>query len=202
MPPEQILGEPVDHRSDLFSFGIVLYELLAGVTPFRAGGGSDPTLLKQMQKERYAPLRQSARGAPRHLAKIVRSCLRPNPKKRPQSAAQLRGLLSKRVGRSSSADSRAQISRWLRDQGILAETSDATVVRPAARRSRTRARWIPRWVRPPLAFAIALSLTLLVRSDSGSPPPEPAPEQESPRPRAATKPAPHPVPAKSVRRGR
>ena len=44
MAPEQVRGQPVDHRSDIFAFGAILYELLCGARPFRARRRSKPPM--------------------------------------------------------------------------------------------------------------------------------------------------------------
>jgi serine/threonine protein kinase len=76
MSPEQFMGERVDERSDIFTFGILLYEMLAGETPFR-DEEEGPSLLRRMESGRYPSLRRSAPGTPRALRGMVRRCLRP-----------------------------------------------------------------------------------------------------------------------------
>jgi serine/threonine protein kinase len=129
LPPEQMRGERLDARGDLFSLGVVLYEMLAGALPYPAGGeeGSDE-LLKRMQKERYESLRRRAPDVPRFLVRLVRSCLRPRPRQRIASAGALRRLLEGRLGAVSPADSRAELASWLWEQGVFEQRADETVV--------------------------------------------------------------------------
>jgi tetratricopeptide (TPR) repeat protein len=84
MSPEQIQGEPVDVRSDLFSLGAVLYEMLTGERPFR--GASTPELLSAILRDSPRPLTESRPELPRHLGRIVRRCLEKEPKARYQAA--------------------------------------------------------------------------------------------------------------------
>ncbi len=84
MSPEQVRGEPIDHRSDLFSFGVVLYEMLCGKRAF-AGGSSVEVMnaiLTEEPPELLAPV-------PSALDRIARRCLEKDPNRRFQSAADL-----------------------------------------------------------------------------------------------------------------
>ena len=77
MSPEQLLGRPVDARTDVFSFGIVLYEMATGVRPFRG----DSTMDVSAQIQRDEPERPSKvePGIDRRLEKIIERCLAKKP---------------------------------------------------------------------------------------------------------------------------
>jgi serine/threonine protein kinase/formylglycine-generating enzyme required for sulfatase activity len=75
--PEQARGMPCDHRSDLYSLGVVLYELLAGRVPFMAD--SVAGFLYQHIHANPKPLRKVARSVPRRFDTLVMRCLRKNP---------------------------------------------------------------------------------------------------------------------------
>ncbi len=84
MAPEQIAADPgIDHRADLYSFGCVAYELLAGETPFASRPGHQ--MLAHIS-ERPAPLREKRADCPLPLAQLVMRCLEKDPAARPQSA--------------------------------------------------------------------------------------------------------------------
>ncbi len=85
MAPEQAAGDPtVDQRSDIYSFGIVAYEVLAGRPPF---DGSSPVKLMQAHfNERPRDIREVRPDTPPALAELVTRCLEKNPDDRPQSA--------------------------------------------------------------------------------------------------------------------
>jgi len=84
MSPEQVRGRPADHRSDIFAFGSILYEMLSGQRAFR--GDSAIETMSAMLKEEPAELSQSVTGVPPSLERIVRRCLEKNPEERFQSA--------------------------------------------------------------------------------------------------------------------
>ncbi len=88
MSPEQIEGHDADARSDIFAFGIVLYELIAGTRPF--AGTSQATLAASILKEEPRPLLELQPQTPRGLAEVVRTCLEKDPEKRWQSARDVR----------------------------------------------------------------------------------------------------------------
>ena len=88
--PEQLRGEAVDHRTDLWALGVVGYEMLSGVSPFRAS--SIPLTTQRILEEEPVPL-VSLPGISADLATLVSGLLQKNPVKRPTSAAAVIGLL-------------------------------------------------------------------------------------------------------------
>jgi serine/threonine-protein kinase len=87
MSPEQVRGEPVDARSDIFSFGIVFYETLSGRQPF-ASESAAATASAILTKEPL-PLARFAPDAPEELQRIARKCLEKDREQRYQSAREL-----------------------------------------------------------------------------------------------------------------
>jgi Tol biopolymer transport system component len=88
MSPEQAEGKTVDARSDIFSLGIVFYEMLTGERPF--GGDSPTRVLSSIVKDTPRPLGEIKPAMPRRLARLVHRCLEKNPVDRYQSAIDLR----------------------------------------------------------------------------------------------------------------
>ncbi|HUL79570.1 MAG TPA: protein kinase [Vicinamibacteria bacterium] len=87
MSPEQVRGMPADHRSDIFSFGAVLYEMLSNRRAFL--GESSPEVLTAILKEDPPELSSSERNLPPALGRIVRRCLEKRPEDRFHSAHDL-----------------------------------------------------------------------------------------------------------------
>ncbi len=84
MSPEQVRAQPVDHRSDIFSFGSVLYEMLSGRRAFR--GASSVETMNAILKEDPPELSETSRHLPPALERIVSHCLEKSPEERFQSA--------------------------------------------------------------------------------------------------------------------
>ena len=84
MSPEQIAGGPVDHRSDIFSLGVVLYEMATGQRPFQ--GQSYGELASSILRDSPSLVTEVRPGLPAELAQIVRRCLEKDPKRRIQTA--------------------------------------------------------------------------------------------------------------------
>lgn len=86
MSPEQCEEKPVDARSDIYSLGIVLYEMLTGEAPFK--GDSSTRLLVAHAQEPPEPLRNKRPDLSRELEAVVMSALEKDPSRRPQSAGE------------------------------------------------------------------------------------------------------------------
>jgi eukaryotic-like serine/threonine-protein kinase len=87
MSPEQALAKDLDQRSDLFTVGLIFYELLTGVTPFRAD--SAIASLLRRTSERAIPVSDHDKTIPAALSGIVSKCLERDPNLRYQSASEL-----------------------------------------------------------------------------------------------------------------
>ncbi|MGB3563253.1 MAG: protein kinase [Thermoanaerobaculia bacterium] len=91
MSPEQIEGKPVDHRTDIFSLGVVLYEMSTGQRPF--AGGSSPALMSSILKDSPRTVTEMRDDLPRHLGRIVQRCLEKDPERRFQTMKDVRNEL-------------------------------------------------------------------------------------------------------------
>jgi Tol biopolymer transport system component/tRNA A-37 threonylcarbamoyl transferase component Bud32 len=87
MSPEQVRGLPVDHRTDIFSFGVVLYEMLSGLRPFR--GDSNVETMNAILKEDPPEFAVAGVSVPAALDRIVRRCMEKNADERFHSAHDL-----------------------------------------------------------------------------------------------------------------
>ncbi len=131
MSPEQTRGEELDHGSDLFSFGVVLYEMLAGSNPFLRDSVEET--LSAIRTENPPPPSPPAAGAGGALGKVALRC-----------------LAKARAGRPESADALARQIRGLRD----------ATARAGARRGPSRFHALRRHARALAAGALALLLLL------------------------------------------
>jgi eukaryotic-like serine/threonine-protein kinase len=88
MSPEQAEGQRVDERSDIFSFGAVLYEMIAGRRAFN--GASRLSTLASVLQTDPAPITEARDPLPRELGRIIERCLRKDPRRRWQNTADLK----------------------------------------------------------------------------------------------------------------
>ena len=88
MSPEQLDGNPADARSDVFSFGATLYEMVSGRRPFDAD--SQASVIGAILKDAPAPLRDADSPIPRRLDRVVRTCLAKDPDDRWQTMRDLK----------------------------------------------------------------------------------------------------------------
>jgi len=122
MSPEQVRGEELDARTDLFSFGAVLYEMVTGVMPFR---GEPIGVIAEAILDRtpVAPVRLNP-DIPRKLEEIVNKALEKDPKLRYQSAAEIRSDLQR-----------------LKQGGALQQAATTAEVAPKTASKFVRFRW-------------------------------------------------------------
>jgi eukaryotic-like serine/threonine-protein kinase len=102
MSPEQVRGQETDHRSDIFAFGVILYEMLSGQNAFR--GDSAIEMMNAILKEEPPELGELGMKIAPGLEKVLRRCLEKKPEHRFHSAHDL-GFALEAVASSSSSDS-------------------------------------------------------------------------------------------------
>ena len=106
MSPEQVEAKPADHRSDLYSLGLILYEMVTGVVPF--AGDSTLQVMYQRLKEKPKNPKQLNPELPDYVARLIMRCLEKDPARRYQSAHEI--LLDLEAERAPSFSRTVQIT--------------------------------------------------------------------------------------------
>ncbi|HLN80555.1 MAG TPA: protein kinase, partial [Thermoanaerobaculia bacterium] len=109
MSPEQAEGHPLDHRTDIFSLGIVLYELATGRRPFQ--GDTAVSVISSILRDSPPPPAQVNPDLPGDLDRIIGHCLAKDPARRYQSALDVRNDLQELQQRAESPERLADASR-------------------------------------------------------------------------------------------
>ena len=114
MSPEHTTNEQLDHRSDLFSLGVILYLLCVGKTPFAGSDAKD--IVRKIRSGHYIPLQQAAPDLPQQISQLVTSMLATDPAQRPQSGREVVTVLtemSRSYGIESSTTNLATLMQQL-----------------------------------------------------------------------------------------
>jgi len=112
MSPEQALGRKLDHRSDVFSLGSCLYEMLTRIPPFTATNEMD--LLIKVRDAKYRPVGELTPGIPTELEQITDRCLTRSRANRYQTAAEAEGDLRVFLRKYMPNYSRSHLGRFIR----------------------------------------------------------------------------------------
>jgi serine/threonine-protein kinase len=191
MSPEQILGDKLDFRSDLFSLGIVLYQMVTGRKPFIED--EQKSVMHKIRLEKYPSPRKLNPEIPRELERIMDKCMRKVPRERWRSTQDLVLALERFLSRHVEMNYHARLVLFLKNQGLIgaaeadqflhAGTVGGTPIAVPTGASRQLVRRVAE-VQGGIAAAVALTVGLIHLAPVGADPAARAPA-------AAVAPKPH-----------
>ncbi|MCU0662195.1 MAG: serine/threonine protein kinase [Myxococcota bacterium] len=130
MSPEQILGEKLDGRSDVWSLGVVFYQMLTGRKPFLED--ATKSVLQKIRTERYVPARKINPKVPRPIERILSRCMAKLPADRYPSMQALIHDLEDVLASQVVVNYNAYMVSFLRDQGFLSEMEASEILATGA----------------------------------------------------------------------
>ena len=129
MSPEQVLGDKVDARSDIFSLGTALYQILTGKKPFIED--EQQSVMHKIRLERHVSCRKLNPEIPRELERIVDKCLEKHPRDRWRSAQHMVMALERFLARHVEMNHHARLVLFLRNQNVITQLEADEFVNPA-----------------------------------------------------------------------
>jgi eukaryotic-like serine/threonine-protein kinase len=170
MSPEQASGETVDARSDLFSFGVLLYEMLAGRSPFRGAGAADT--LRRVLTHEPPPLGALRPDLPPELTRLVDRLLAKDREARPASAGEVSAILARIEGPLASGTADPLDPSWashLVTEEALPPLGDASGRLESSRGVRPLRRWSRRLAVPAALAGLAVAAYTLTGRPGAAP---------------------------------
>lgn len=143
MSPEQILGDRLDFRSDIFSLGIVLYQMVTGRKPFIEDDGT--SVMQRIRLNDYTPPRRVNTAVPRALERIIARCMQKMPANRYPTTQALIDALSEFLSSRVAMNHSARLVMYLRDIGVVDAARASAVLTGSNARvvGRRRLEWGP-----------------------------------------------------------
>ncbi len=132
MSPEQILGEKLDSRSDIWSLGVVFYQMLTGKKPFQED--SRRSVLQKIRLERYIPARKLNPKVPRQLERILSQCMAKTPADRYSSMQALIHDLEDYLSSHVTINYNAFMVRFLERRGVISDIEAGEILSTGASR--------------------------------------------------------------------
>ncbi len=157
MSPEQLCGDPVDTRTDLFSFGILLYEIFTATSPFKAS--SNQETVQRVLRHRPPPVHEVMPELPRALSALIAWLLEKQPPLRPRDAKEVTQRLDS-IAETMRPEGEETASSTVLIAADGTRPPETTAPPPAARR---RKRWLATGLALLLAAAVALGWFLVHR---------------------------------------
>lgn len=138
MSPEQILGDKLDFRTDIFSLGIALYQMLTGTKPFVEDDAR--TVMQKIRLDRFKSPRQVNPAIPRQLERIVARCMEKIPANRYSSTQVLVEDLAEFISSRVPVNYNARIVMFLRETDVISDEEATDILDASASRTIRRRR--------------------------------------------------------------
>jgi serine/threonine-protein kinase len=129
MSPEQVLGDKLDARSDIFSLGVVLYQMVTGRKPFIED--EKRSVMHKIRLEKHEGVRKLNPEIPRELERIIDRCLEKQPRERWRSAQHVVMALERFLAKHVEMNHHARLVLFLRAQNVITELEAEEYLNPA-----------------------------------------------------------------------